>query len=337
MIRMFKLDSDIPHEAGKPSVPTQLPATVPEPAPEPVTPAVEPTFWEWVKDFLLQVQPWVWILATLAVIALVLLLLLLRKNRKNKKPVVQEEVKPVFAVSKIHGIGAREGQQDSFSVSPVEMKDSKGILAIVADGMGGLSDGDKVSQLVVSTMMEGFFAGEENPQQLLYRLVQEANRAVNGFLSGRNSRSGSTVVAGLLKDDNFYYISVGDSRICLYRNGQLMQLNREHIYRNELMHEALNRGKDVMEAFRAERGGSLTSYLGMGQLKYIDAPAEPIRVQPGDKLILMSDGVYNTLSSGEIEDCLLLPAQEAAEQMEQLIKDRALAHQDNYTAVVLSC
>lgn len=338
MIRLFKMDSDVPHgdipiKPEQPSIPTQITTTVPEPTPEPV----DPTFWEQVKEFLLQVQPWVWILAVLAVIALILLLLLLRKNKKNKKTVVQEEVKSIFTVSKIHGIGAREGQQDSFSVSPLEMMDSKGVLTVVADGMGGLSDGDKVSQIVVSTMMEGFFAGEETPQQLLYRLVQDANRAVNNYLSGKNSRSGSTVVAGLLKDHNFCYISVGDSRICLYRNGQLMQLNREHIYRNELMHEALNKGKNVMEAFRAERGGSLTSYLGMGQLKYVDAPAEPVRVQPGDKLILMSDGVYNTLSSSEIEDCLLLSAQEAAEQMEQLIKDRALAHQDNYTAVILSC
>lgn len=335
MIRLFMMDNGIPQEAGNPTVPTQITTAISEA--EPPAPSIEPTFWEQAKEYLLQVEPWVWVLTALLLIALILLLLLLRKKKINKKTVVQQEVQPVFTVNKLHGIGAREGQQDSFSVSPAEMLDSKGILSVVADGMGGLSDGDKVSQLVVSTMMEGFFAGEEAPQQLLYRLVQEANRAVNSFLSGRNSRSGSTVVAGLLKDGNFYYISVGDSRICLFRNGQLMQLNREHIYRNERMHEALNKGQNVMDAFHAERGGSLTSYLGMGQLKYVDAPAEPIRVQPGDKLILMSDGVYNTLSSGEIEDCLLLQPQEAAEQMEQLIEGKALDYQDNYTAVILSC
>ncbi len=341
MNKLFRMESEIPSEGGKPSVPTQITSPI-APSPEaPVSPEPPLTVWEQVKEFLMQVQPWVWVVVVLALIAAILLLLLIlrKKKQQNKTVEVQphQPMKAEFSVSKVHGIGAREGQQDSFSVSPLEMLNNRGILAVVADGMGGLSDGDKVSQLVVSTMMEGFSAGEEAPQQRLYRLVQEANRAVNAYLSGQNSRSGSTVVAGLLKDDLFHYISVGDSRICLYRNGQLMQLNREHIYRNELMHDAVNDGKNINEAFHAERGGSLTSYLGMGRLKYVDAPAAPIRVQPNDKLILMSDGVYNTLSDSEIEDCLVLPSQEAAEQLENLIKEKALIHQDNYTAVILSC
>lgn len=339
MSKLFQMDSQIPTEGGTPSVPTRVPT--PMHPQEPSVPA-EASLWEQVKEFLLQVQPWMWLLAVLLIIAVILLLLLLRKNKKAKQkkeeqPEVVPMEKPQFSISKVHGIGARESQQDSFSISPEELMNSRGLLAVVADGMGGLSDGDKVSQLVVSSMMEGFFVGEEEPQQRLYRLVQEANCSVNSFLSGKNGRSGSTVVAGLLKDDQFHYISVGDSRISLYRNGQLMQLNREHIYRNELMHEAVNKGKSINEAYRAERGGSLTSYLGMGQLKYVDAPAAPIRIQPGDKLILMSDGIYNTLSNGELEDCLLLSAQEAAEQIETLIKEKALSHQDNYTAVILSC
>ena len=330
---LFKLADDIPSDGGGLTVPTDIVTTSPEQEPQP-----DPTFWEQVKDFLLQVQPWVWILAALLLIAVVLLLALLHKNRKMKKQTTEvSQPKAQFAISKVHGIGSRESQQDSFSVSPVELLDSKGVLTVVSDGMGGLSDGDKVSQMVVSTMLEGFFVGEEAPQQRLYRLVQEANRAVNYYLDNKNSRSGATVVAGLLKDNAFYYISVGDSRIYLYRNGQLMQLNREHIYRNELMHEALNNGKSINDAFRAERGGSLTSYLGMGQLKYVDAPAAPILVQPGDKLILMSDGIYNTLSNGELEDCLLLSCEEAAEEIEKLIKEKAKTHQDNYTAVILSC
>ena len=337
MINLFKMDNDVPSEAGRPTVPTQITTTVPEPESIPQ----DPSFWEQVKEYLIQVQPWMWLLAALLLLALILLLLLLSKKRKMKlqkgKPEEMPQQKSQFFSSKVHGIGTRESQQDSFSVSPTELLDSKGVLAVVADGMGGLSDGDKVSQLVVSTMMEGFFAGEEAPQQRLYRLVQEANRAVNHYLGGKNSRSGSTVVAGLLQDHQFYYISVGDSRIYLHRNGQLMQMNREHIYRNELMQDAVNQGKSIEDAFRAERGGSLTSYLGMGQLKYVDAPAAPIQVQPGDKLILMSDGVYNTLTHGELEDCLVQPAQEAAKQIETLIKEKAMTHQDNYTAVILSC
>lgn len=59
-------------------------------------------------------------------------------------------------VGKVHAQGARESQQDSFSVA-VGTHRAGDVLAVVADGMGGLSDGDRVSQTIVSTIMRAFF------------------------------------------------------------------------------------------------------------------------------------------------------------------------------------
>ena len=58
--------------------------------------------------------------------------------------------------SKVHAQGARESQQDSFSVSSDSLQPD-GILAVVADGMGGLADGDRVSQTIVSAVMHVCF------------------------------------------------------------------------------------------------------------------------------------------------------------------------------------
>lgn len=239
-------------------------------------------------------------------------------------------------VEKLHEQGARSGQQDCFFVSPAE--ESAGLLAIVADGMGGLADGDKVSQTAVSAMAQGFYHVKGTPQQVLLQLAAQANAAVNSLLGEDGLyRSGSTLTAGLIRDGAFHYLSIGDSRIALYRNGVLYQLNREHVYRNELYVSYVNGCETLEGAAGHPKGAGLTSFLGMGELKYIDLPAQPVAVQPGDRFLLMSDGVYNALSPREMEDALSRGPGQAAQALDSAIKAKGYQNQDNYTAVILNC
>ena len=240
-------------------------------------------------------------------------------------------------ISKLHEQGARSSQQDSFAASPMELLSSKGVLAVVCDGMGGLQDGDKVSQAAVSAMLNGFLELQGDPSRVLLALLAKANRAVNYLLGPAGQRrSGTTMVAGILKDSKFSYLSVGDSRICLYRAGQLIQLNREHVYGNDLATDAVNDLTGFREVWTNPQQGALTSFLGMGELKYIDIPAQPLQVLAGDKLILMSDGVYNALTSEEMIAALALPSGEDTEALRAAIDAKHYEHQDNYTAVVLT-
>lgn len=270
-----------------------------------------------------------------ALISAVLAVLLVRA-KKGKRPRAAQPAGPV-SVGKLHEMGGRTSQQDCFAVSPEELMDSHGLLAVVADGMGGLADGDKVSQTAVASLLDGFFSAKGEPAHILLSLAESANRAVNHMLGANIGKSGSTLVAGLLRDGLFHYISVGDSRICLYRDGVLYQLNREHIYRHELSIQAVNGSGTLHEAFTHPKAAGLTSYLGMGQLKYIDIPAQPVAVRPGDKFILMSDGVYNALSNEELSTALTGTAAQAAEELGLLIRGKAYQNQDNYTAVILAC
>ena len=74
----------------------------------------------------------------------------------------------------------------------------------------------------------------------------------------------------------------------------------------------------------------------MGELKYVDIPAAPQKVRRGDKLILMSDGVYNALSGQELCTALNQAAGADAEALGRAIADKAYDNQDNYTAVILT-
>lgn len=302
------------------------------------------------KQFIVTIDPEKLILIAAAVAVGIALLVFLRLARK--KPDTEESQdtdsipatrldKPssnMVAIGKLHSQGKRKSQQDSFFVSPAEMIPTHGLLALVADGMGGLADGDRVSQTAVSTMAEGFYNIKGEPMLLLLALLERANRAVNNLLgpSGRN-KSGSTLVAGLIRDNKFYYLSVGDSRVCLYRNGMLIQLNREHVFRNELLIQAVNGEKTFQAALSDKSAAGLTSFLGMGKLKYVDIPACGIEIQPGDRFLLMSDGVYNALPDEELVVHLNKTPEEAAQDIGTAIEAKGYTSQDNYTAVILGC
>lgn len=287
------------------------------------------------------------ILIGVLILAFLVLLCVCLKRKKRKRALTMESAlslteKPVETVQigKLHEQGERSGQQDCFGVSDESMMQTHGLLAVVADGMGGLSDGDKVSTAAVESILDNFFLyqGKCTPEQQLLMLAQYAVESVNKLLGPDGfSKSGSTLVMGLLRESAFSFLSVGDSRICLYRHGILMQLNREHIYKNKLALDAVNGEIALPDVYSDTRGSGLISFLGMEVLQYIDFPAEPVRLIAGDKLLLMSDGVYNALDNDELGRCLEAAPEEAAEQIRKAIQEKGYTNQDNYTAVIIGC
>ena len=270
---------------------------------------------------------------------------IVRRLRKKEEPAVSAPVEVPdeitgfdISVEKLHEQGARKNQQDCFAVSPLEFQGQQGVLAMVADGMGGLANGDKVSQAAVTAALNAFFTVKGTPGQILLELLSRSAEAVNRVLGSGGMRSGgTTMVMGLIKDSAFHYLSVGDSRICLYRGGVLYQLNREHTYRNELAVQFVNGDVSLQEVGSHPKGGGLTSYLGMGNIRYVDLPAQPVAVRPGDRFILMCDGVYNALTEQELTAALDAGDGAVADALRTAIQAKNYANQDNYTAVILEC
>lgn len=238
---------------------------------------------------------------------------------------------------KTHNIGARPTQQDS--LGQVELAQGRGVLAVVADGMGGLSGGEQVSQAIVRAML-GYAANLQAGQMdgVLQEIAGRANDDVNRMLGPEGLyKSGSTLIAVLAQDDAFHWLSVGDSRIYLYRNGRMVQLNQEHTLLQEWMPDILNGKLRYEDAVKSADSVKLTSFVGMGQLKHVDASLRPIRLNRGDRVLLMSDGVFNTLPEPAMEQILAgcPDVQQAAEQFEKAILTAKMPGQDNFTAIIL--
>lgn len=255
--------------------------------------------------------------------------------------VILDEARAPVRVGRVHGTGRRSMQQDSFGISDTDDLDSikrKGILAVVADGMGGLSDGERMSQMVVVKLLQGF---DESPDDAiasstLLGLVGEANDAANEELGDELiGKCGSTVVAVILKNMKLSWISVGDSRIYVYRRGKLIQLNTDHNYGTELDKKAESGEISFEEASQDPQRAALTSFIGIGNLELIDYSEAPIAMEKGDRILLMSDGIYGTIDESEITEIMALPFKKALVAIDRAVCARNKSNQDNYTCVVL--
>ena len=243
-----------------------------------------------------------------------------------------------FDFAKVHGQGARRYQQDSHGMTPV--MNGEGVFAIVADGMGGLSGGEQVSQQIVMQALNHMADITSAQVKIaLPEMLSRVNGAVNKMLGPDGLyKSGSTLVAVLVVRDRLRWISVGDSRIYLYRDGWMNQLTQDHDLLQEWMPDILSGKRSYAEALADPEGKKLTSFIGMGELKYIDSCTSPIRILPGDRIVLMSDGVYNSVPAETMADILRKnpDVQRAAGMLHKAVRAAANPHQDNYTAEILA-
>lgn len=239
-------------------------------------------------------------------------------------------------------IGQREQQQDAFGFSDLDHADlvtRQGALAVVADGMGGMAMGQEASNLAKKVMLESFEQnGHLPPDQVLLQSLKTANDAVYHMASeaGLAHQVGTTLVAVLIRDGFLYWISVGDSRIYLFRNHELAPLNIEHTYARHLLQEIKSGQLTPEQAALHPERQALTSFVGMERLIEIDRNIKPFVLLPGDRLMLCSDGVHGTLTDHELGDILTVHQEDAAEAIVNYVLDRNIPHQDNATVAMLT-
>lgn len=208
----------------------------------------------------------------------------------------------VAAMAFLSSIGDRDSQQDCFGYS---LKNNEGIV-VICDGMGGHEGGAIASSIAVANFLEDYEKHYPcaNPAELLRETARKTDNQISTLKSadGKLMKAGSTCVAVIIKDRKLFWCSVGDSRVYLLREGEFFQLTQDQNYRTVLI-EKLKAGlisaTDVAE--EAERGDALISYLGIGGCSLNDYSVAPIELRGGDRILLMSDGLYKVVSDEEIK------------------------------------
>ena len=235
-------------------------------------------------------------------------------------------------------IGAREDQEDAYGYTEWKRADTvgqKGFMAVMADGIGGLQDGQIASQAAVRGAMEMFdmqSADEGAPDRVL-EIVAAAQRQVLMDSGKAGTDCGCTFLCVLVHDMEMSLASVGDSKIALYRGGVLLQLNREHVLGREIDENNILTGDRRNET--AKRRKAITAYLGKRELRTIDRTLRPMQLVSGDKILLMSDGIFNTLGDDTLVAYLDREPQAAAEAIVQAVNGLQVQGQDNATIVIV--
>jgi len=242
-------------------------------------------------------------------------------------------------IGNAYHIGTRESQQDSFAISDLTNADltaRKGVFGVVADGMGGMENGAEVSAIVTRTMLQYFNEVDFSARTELdlLNMLYAANDNVN-LLMANCEQGGSTAVAVIIRDGMMYWIAVGDSRIYLARSGALIQINREHTYAVELDELAAAGEISWEDALSDPQRVALTSYLGTGKPEKVDRNLRPIKLVSGDRILLLSDGVFGTLSEEEIMETQIFEPHKSAEEIQSRVLAKQKSSQDNFTAVIL--
>ena len=239
--------------------------------------------------------------------------------------------------------GSRKEQQDRIGLATGKYHGKTALLAVLADGMGGMKNGAEFSRITVDYHCEHFQEILDQVEPLsgvLLALALKANAEANKIYDEDNP-GGTTLISALLIDHCFYSLSVGDSRIVLFRkNDRLnrfapLQINREHLLGAALDERAwmgfIAREDAEENMFR----NSLTSCIGLPKVKRLDFSDYPTRLIPGDRLLLMSDGVFKTVPETELAGHLENDPQTAANLIIEDVCSRGAKSQDNMSVIII--
>ena len=212
----------------------------------------------------------------------------------------------------------RDHNEDNYLVADLTRKDAtppvgereydmgeRGLLLMVADGMGGAAAGELASEMATSTIYNQLVAAwleepEVTGQRFAYRLkeaVEAANLEIHSYAKSHPENRGmgtTTTCVGIL-GEHLYVTQVGDSRAYLVRGGAAIQLTKDQ----SLMQRLVEAGEMTEEeAAHSERRNIILQALGPDPKIKVDLTHQEIR--RGDLLVLCSDGLSGQVKREEI-------------------------------------
>jgi len=200
---------------------------------------------------------------------------------------------------------------------------------VVADGMGGHRTGELASRMAVKNIVDVVREEEPSPS-LLLDAFEEANDAI--YMAGQRPESrgmGTTATALALNLPYAIIAHVGDSRAYLLRDGVLTQLTQDHSWVAERMRQGL---LTPTEARNHRWRNVITNALGSFPEARVDLIG--LKVQPGDRFLLCSDGLSGVLEDSVLQEILEeLPPAEAVERLVKLANE--WGGPDNISAIVV--
>lgn len=232
--------------------------------------------------------------------------------------------------------------EDSYAVQQHSSSDKDVILAVLADGMGGLAQGEVASYLAVKTVIEApinrFNDSEDKDNQWLVSVVQEANKCVIENVD----KGGTTLSIAWANGRHLRIAHVGDSRIYLIRKKILCQLSEDHslvallLADGEITYEESQKHpqRHILTKCIGSKETLGSNYI---QTLYSFGSDSSILLEQNDIVILCSDGVWDLIPQIELAKTFIdtQNLQIAVNNTINLVITRGA--RDNATIIAMKC
>lgn len=189
-------------------------------------------------------------------------------------------------------IGKREKNEDSFSVK----EDKYGLLAVVADGLGGHAFGEVASGCAVEAINQ-YLQDKEYGAQTLEQAIIKANSDICDIHS-TNEGAQTTVAALWIGDHHALAMHVGDTRIYQFRGGNVVFRSKDHTYAQL----AVENGEITADEIRIYPYRNYL-YGSLGNDAMPDVEKNVLELKAGDLLLICSDGFWEKILDSEMMDC----------------------------------
>jgi serine/threonine protein phosphatase PrpC len=233
-------------------------------------------------------------------------------------------------------LGDREDNQDRVTVSAAE----QAALLVVIDGMGGHSDGSRAADTALKSLLESFRQTQLpmfDPLGFLHMALSRAHDEVAKLGNGQtiDTRPRATTAICLVQEGAAFWAHIGDSRVYHMRHGKILERTRDHSHVELLLRE----GKITEEELPTHPMRNFVECCLGGDPAIPEMTVSGRHVlQPGDVLLLCTDGIWANLRDADIAGFFREDNQELRAWLEALGRRAVQASapfSDNSTAAVL--
>jgi len=237
-----------------------------------------------------------------------------------------------FSVYQVSRKGGREKNEDRMGYCYTR---DAGLFAL-ADGMGGHPEGEVASQLALQTLAASFQREAKprlaEPLRFLNEAIIAGHHQLLRYATERAliDTPRTTVVACLLQGNSAYWAHCGDSRLYLVRGDKLVARTRDHSYTE--LQETLSHVVPMNDRYNRN---VLFTCLGSPGKPVIDT-AGPLLMQPGDRVMLCSDGLWGSVDDADITQILAhRPISDAVPELVERALRTAGEKSDNVTVLAV--
>ena len=174
-----------------------------------------------------------------------------------------------------------------------------GVMALVADGMGGCNGGEVASALACEKIPKVYFASNGPAPAALRAALESVNAEIYQAAQAQpNLRGmGTTAVAFAVTSSHGWLAYVGDSRLYLIRRNQIYRMSEDHSMVFEMVHRGLITAEQARN--HADRN-VLSRALGSRPQVEVSCWEEPFPIQQGDRFLLCSDGLHDLVTDQQM-------------------------------------